>query len=117
MGIMSAFHTTQGEAFAAGSVIFRQGDPGEVMYIVLDGQVDLYRGGRLLATLGPGEVLGELALLDQGAHPATAIARGACTLAPLDRRGFARMVQQTPYFALDVMRTLAERLRAAGAHV
>jgi CRP-like cAMP-binding protein len=117
MGIMGAFRTSQGEEFAAGSAIFRQGDPGELMYIVLDGQVDLYRDGRHLATLGPGEVLGELALIDQGARAATAIARGACTLAPLDRRGFARMVQQTPYFALDVMRTLAERLRAAGAPV
>ncbi|HWQ16182.1 MAG TPA: cyclic nucleotide-binding domain-containing protein [Roseiflexaceae bacterium] len=113
MGSMELFGTAEEQAFAAGSVIFRQGDPGAVMYVVLEGQVDVYREGRLLATLSPGEVLGELALLGQSARTATAVARSACTLAPLDRRRFALTVQRQPYFALDVLRALAERLRAA----
>jgi CRP/FNR family transcriptional regulator, cyclic AMP receptor protein len=98
--------------FAAGEVIFSEGQPGDVMYIVLEGQVAIEQGQRLLALVGPDEVLGELALIDHGPHSASAVARSACILAPITEQHFLFMVQQTPLFALQVMRVLAERLRA-----
>jgi len=105
-------HARNIKTFAAGDVIFAEGQPGDDMYIVLEGQVAIQQGERLLALVGPDEVIGELALIDRGPRSASAIARTACVLAPISERQFLFMVQQTPFFALQVMRVLAERLRA-----
>ena len=49
--------------FEAGAVIFREGDPGKEMFAVLDGNVDIKKGNVVLATLGPGSIFGEMALI------------------------------------------------------
>ena len=65
----------------------------------------------VLDTLGPGSLVGEMALIDAQVRSATATAKSACRLAPVTEKRFLFMVQQTPFFALQVMRILAERLR------
>lgn len=97
--------------YASGEVIFRAGDPGDLLYSVVEGEVAIVYDDELLEVLGPGAILGELALIDDGPRSATAIARSACVLAPVDEQRFMYMVQHTPFFALTVMRVLAERLR------
>jgi CRP/FNR family transcriptional regulator, cyclic AMP receptor protein len=97
--------------FEAGAVIFREGEPGDLFYCLVEGEVEVRQGEKLLALLGPGELLGELALIDDGPRSASALAHTACALAPVDEQQFLFMVQHTPYFALDVMRVLVERLR------
>ena len=57
------------------------------------------------------DLRGELALIDRRPRSATAVAVTACVLAPIDEKQFQFMVQQTPFFALQVMRVLTERLR------
>jgi CRP/FNR family cyclic AMP-dependent transcriptional regulator len=97
--------------FEAGALIFAQGDPGDQMYVITSGQVDIAVDGELIAVLGPGELLGEMALIDSGPRSASATARSRCTLTAIDRARFMFLVQETPYFALQVMQSLAERLR------
>jgi CRP-like cAMP-binding protein len=98
-------------AHAAQQTIFERGQPGTHMFVVLDGQVDVTFEGRTLNSHGPGEVFGEMALIDAQPRSATAVARTDCRLAAIDERRFVQLVQGHPFFALDVMRILAERLR------
>lgn len=98
-------------SFAAGETIFDAGEPAEVMYGVVDGTVDIVVDDRIVETLEPGELLGEMAIIDGQPRSARAVAASACRLACIDQRRFLFLVQQTPNFALHVMRTLAERLR------
>lgn len=96
---------------AAGSILFSEGDPGDVMYVVLDGQIEVQIGGQSVDLVEPGDILGELALIDDEPRSATAIATKDARLVQVDERKFLFMVQQTPFFSLQVMRVLAARLR------
>lgn len=95
----------------AGETIFRQYDMGAEMYVVLEGEVDLAIGPAAVETLGPGEPFGEMALIDQSPRAATAVAKTACKLAVVPEKRFLFMVAQTPHFALQIMKVMADRLR------
>jgi CRP-like cAMP-binding protein len=98
--------------YPAGTTVFAQGDPRDVMYVVLEGELDLQRGGQTLETASAGAIVGEMALIDKDApRSATAIAKTNCRLVPIDERRFEWMVAETPFFALHVMRILVDRLR------
>ena len=94
-----------------GTVIFSEGDAGSEMFGVIDGRVTLSRGGEVVSEVGPDEVFGELALVDASARSRTAVAATDSVLAVIDQRQFLFLVHETPMFALQVMRALAERLR------
>ncbi len=96
---------------AAGSVIFREGDPGHSMFIIADGAVRVERGGREIATLGPGDFFGEMALLEYAERTATVAATADTVLLILDTDSFTDLVTEYPEIALGVMRTLSRRLR------
>ena len=106
---------TGGEVFPAGQAIFSEGDPGTSMYVVLDGEVELRIRGKVVETLGPGEPFGEMALIDHAPRVATAIAKSTCRLLAISEKRFLFMVQQTPYFSLQIMRVMAHRLRTMDA--
>lgn len=97
---------------AAGSVIFREGEAGDCLYVILAGEVDVSVNGRHVWCLRGGEIFGEMALVETRARSATAIARTDCRLVRIDERRFLFLVSQTPYFALGLLRLLASRLRA-----
>ena len=99
------------EQFAAGQTIFSQGESGNRMYIVRSGSVDILINGLLVETVEPNGIFGEMAVVDGGARSATARAQTVCELAPIDQRTFVLMVDEAPYFALNVMRVMANRLR------
>ena len=99
-------------AFGAGATIFAEGDPGEAMYVVQSGTVEIRQAGAPVNTLGPGEIFGELALIDQSPRSATARASSDCRLVALNEQRFLFSIQHSPLFALEVLRTLARRLRA-----
>ena len=113
MATVNVFRAEQSElvAFEAGQVIFSEGDSGELMYVVHEGEVELHVKAQLVETLGAGGVLGEMALIDHAPRVATATAKTACKLVPVTEKRFVFMVQQTPHFALQIMRVMAERLR------
>ena len=98
--------------FSAGQFIFAEGDPDdEQMYAVLDGEVDIVRHQRVLETILPGGVFGEMALLDNQPRSASAIAKTDCRVAAIMEQRFTLVVSQNPPFALEMMRLLAERVR------
>jgi len=105
-------HSSDVLSYTPGQAIFRRGERGDQMYVVLEGEVDLVAGYSVLETAGPGALVGELSLIDRRPRSASAIARTPCKLVPVDAKRFSFMIQETPGFALRVMRTMAERLRA-----
>jgi CRP-like cAMP-binding protein len=94
-----------------GEVLFRQGDPGDSMFAILEGELDVLVDGVKIDHIGVGRIFGEVALVDHSPRTATMVASGACLLARVDQRQFTYMVHETPTFALDVMRELIERVR------
>jgi CRP-like cAMP-binding protein len=97
--------------FAPGEVIFAAGDKGDNMYVIRSGEVDIEMDGKVVETLSSGGIFGEMALIDGSPRAATARAKTACEVAPLTEKTFLFLVHETPFFAISVMRTLADRLR------
>ena len=100
---------------APGEFLFREGEKGEKMYVLLEGEVDIFLGDFVIETAGPGALLGEMALIDDSPRTANAVAKSPSRLAQIDRRRFHFLVQQTPHFATHVMKILANRLRHMNA--
>ena len=100
---------------APGDFLFQEGDTGEKMYVLLEGEIEIFLGDFVLETAEPDMVIGEMALIDDGPRTANAVAKTACQLAEIDRRRFYFLVQQHPHFATHVMKTLADRLRDMNA--
>jgi len=98
-------------SFRAGQSVFSEGQPGDVMYAVTEGEVKIVLHGQLLETIGEGGIFGELALLDDRPRSASAVAGTDCKVAVIDLKRFGVLVQQAPFFAVEVMRVMAERLR------
>ena len=101
-------------AFTAGETIFRAGEPGDVMYAVLEGLVDIVIHDQVIETVGEGGILGEMALIDTKPRSASAVAKTDCKLAAVNQKRFFLLIQQTPFFAIQVMEVMAERLRRWG---
>ena len=100
---------------APGDFLFREGDKGENMYVLLEGEIEILLGDFVLETIGQGALIGEMALIHDSTRTATAVAKTPCRLAEINRRRFHFLVQQTPHFATHVMKTLADRLRHMNA--
>jgi CRP/FNR family transcriptional regulator, cyclic AMP receptor protein len=94
-----------------GEALFSEGDPALCMYVVRSGTVRITSGKTMLEEIGPGSILGEMALIGDTPRSATVTAVTDCEIAVVDRRRFLFLVQQTPSFALNVMRVLSHRLR------
>ncbi|HEY9619434.1 MAG TPA: cyclic nucleotide-binding domain-containing protein [Crinalium sp.] len=98
------------KAFSAGDTIFAEGQFADFMYGILDGEVELLHEGQSLEILQAGDVFGVGALLDERTRPYTAIAKTDCKLAFLDQERFLFAVQETPVFALRVLKGYSDRL-------
>ncbi len=98
-----------------GEFLFKEGDKRELMYVLLEGEVEIRLGDYVVETAVPGALIGEMALIDDSPRAANAVAKTPCRLARVDRRRFHFLVQQTPHFATHVMKTLADRLRHMNA--
>lgn len=98
-------------SFSAGEMIFAAGDAASELYVVKAGQVDIKLGNRLLETVGPNGIFGEMALIDGSPRSASAVAASSGELVPLNEKQFLFLVGETPYFALNVLRILTQRLR------
>jgi CRP/FNR family transcriptional regulator, cyclic AMP receptor protein len=108
--------------FPAGAMILTAEQPGEVAYIILEGtlKVSTIQGnGRelTLALLGPGEIVGELALADRAARSADVTALEPAVLVWLDRGTFERLRREIPGITENLLRLLARRLRLANAQL
>ena len=96
----------------AGQALFMEREEGNKMYVLETGIAEVFVQNRLVETLEHGSVVGEMGLVSPGPHCASVIAVKDCAFVAVDERRFQFLVQQTPYFAVQVMRLMAERLRA-----
>jgi CRP/FNR family transcriptional regulator len=99
-----------------GHIVFKEGDPGDRLFIVLEGKVKIYRAaadGRenLIAVLGAGEMFGELSLFDPGPRTASVSAVTDATLASLDHDDLRPLLLDRPGLGVELLRALAQRLR------
>ncbi len=112
MDLIKHFENARNTVFIeAGQTIFRQGQRGTVMYVLLDGIAEILVGGRSVELAHGGTLIGEMALVDDEVRSATVVARTACHLVPIPQAQFDLLVQETPEFARCVMASLAARLR------
>jgi hypothetical protein len=107
-------------SFAPGQKIFEQGQRGDEMFIVDDGQIELIRqmatAERKLSVMGPGDFFGEMSVLEDSPRLFTARALTACRVLPVDVSTFDRMLREHPEILLRMMRKLARRLYEYEAH-
>ena len=97
--------------FSAGQVIFEEGQPGDLMFAVLEGEVEINRQNRVLESIPAGGVFGEMGLIDQKPRSASAIGKTDGRVAAITARRFQVLVSQNPHFALQMLQLLAERVR------
>jgi CRP/FNR family transcriptional regulator, cyclic AMP receptor protein len=107
--------------FPAGSVLFEEGQPGDYMYVVQSGEVEIRRQvgetERVLAVLPPGEFFGEMAILNGRPRSATAVVRTAGRLLVIEGKTFEAMLRARPEIAMRIIKSLATRLESANQHV
>jgi CRP/FNR family transcriptional regulator, cyclic AMP receptor protein len=101
--------------FKAGDVIFREGYPARELFIIQSGEIEIRLGNRVLETLPQYSIFGEMALIDSAPRSATAVAGKDVKLVPVSEKQFLFLISNTPYFALNVMRIMARRLRTANS--
>jgi CRP/FNR family transcriptional regulator, cyclic AMP receptor protein len=118
MAILNLFQFVKDTVtFPPGHVIYQDGEPNSgVAYVVLEGEVEVTIDGRVVETVTAGGLLGELSLIDNKPHAATCTTKTEVKAAPIDQSRFLFMVQETPFFAVEVMRVMADRLRRERDH-
>jgi CRP/FNR family transcriptional regulator, cyclic AMP receptor protein len=102
----------QEEEPEAGSIIFNEGETGDCMYIIYQGEVKIHKGSNTLAVLKDREVFGELSLLDAETRSASATAQTDCMLFKIDQEPFYELIESRPEVALGFIKILCQRLRA-----
>ena len=104
-----------GALYATNEVIFREGDPGDVMYVIQEGEVRITKstdsGDVTIATLGPGEFLGEMALFDKKFRSATATVSTTARILTVDKKKLFATISRDPTLAFRVIETLCQRIR------
>ena len=99
--------------FPAEAVIFTEGIEGNCMYVVMEGEVFISLHDKILATALPGEIVGEMALINSDVRSATVTAKTDCLLAIIDQSSFDYLIRHIPDFTNHVMNVLANRLQIA----
>ena len=99
------------ERRAVGEHVILEGRPGDFMFVVAEGLLELTASDQLLDIVRAGDVFGEMSLIDGEPRSASAVVVEDAVLIPIDRADFLRLVRAHPDFALYVMRSLANRIR------
>jgi CRP-like cAMP-binding protein len=109
------FKSNEGSrTFARGETIFREGDAGHEMFAVQQGWVDLSIGDKVVETVAPGGIFGEMSLIDGAPRSATATAGENCRVVAIDAKRFERLTRDTPDFTLSMLRVMMHRIRETG---
>ncbi len=98
-----------------GEILFRAGEPGDSLILVVEGKIDVRLGDETVETVGLHGIVGEMALIDNSPRSATAVAATTGEIAVIDRQTFLDLVREVPAFSLYVMRILADRVRRMNA--
>jgi CRP-like cAMP-binding protein len=112
MPVKSVFINAQVQrTLQAGDVVFNEGDAGTEMFGIVSGAIELSRGGRPVARIGEGETFGELAIVTKAPRNLTAVAAEPTVIAAIDEHAFLYLVHETPTFAIQVMRSMADLIK------
>lgn len=110
-----------GRVYGDGEIVVREGDMGSSMYVIQEGEVEVFvtRDGKEipLRTLGAGEILGEMSVFDREVRSATVRARGEARLLTVDKESFLRRVHEDPSLAFRIVQTLSRRVRDLSAEL
>ncbi len=110
-----------GREFPRGAVLFREGEPGQEMFVVHQGKVTISKRvgevEKILSTLGPGEFLGEMAILNNRPRSATATCAEDCKLLVIDAKTFEAMVRSSAEIAVRLIKKLSDRLAEANEQI
>jgi len=110
-----------GKTYGDGEPIARQGEIGECMYVIQQGQVEVVReqdGTEVqLATLEEGDFFGEMALFDRERRSATVRALGEARVLTVDKRTFLRRIHEDPSLAFRIVKGMSQRIRTLDAQV
>jgi CRP-like cAMP-binding protein len=94
----------------AGTVLTKEGHVGQEFIIVLEGEIEVRKGDRVVATRGPGNYVGEIALLDNRPRTATVVAKTPVVIEVIGRREFHGLLADAPELSTEIMATVAQRL-------
>ena len=94
----------------AGSVLTKEGQVGYEFIVVLDGEIEIRKGDRVIASRGPGSYVGEIALLDNRPRTATVVAKTPVVIEVIGRREFRSLLAAAPELSEEIMATMAQRL-------
>lgn len=103
--------STDYQMYGPGEEIFAEGQEGNFMYVIIDGEVDILTKDLAIDALAAGDIFGEMALIDNSPRSASAVARTACKVVPVNQYNFLFFIQHSPLFAIEVMSVMADRLR------
>lgn len=104
---------TEPAAYRAGETVIGDGSIGDTLFLVVEGQVTVRKGSRTLAVLGPGDYVGEMALIDDAPRAAAVVALTELRLLRLSRLVFQSLVQEHPCVLTELCRLFVRRLRMA----
>lgn len=105
-------HATETQLLPAGAILFEAGDAGEIMYVVKAGELEIQFDGAPIERLGPNAIVGEMGLVSEShTRSATVKALTESEVVPIDRRMFMFLCERSPFFAIEVMRVMAARIR------
>jgi CRP-like cAMP-binding protein len=97
--------------FKAGQTILKEGEVGNTLLVLLDGQIEVQVRGKVVGTFDPIEIFGEMAVIDSQPRSATVVAKKKSRCARIDQAHFKMLIQKKPEFAIDVMHGMVERMR------
>ncbi len=121
MGADETLFKRFGKEFSKGTVLFREGEPGKEMFVLQSGKVAISKRVRqlekVLATLGPGEFFGEMAIISNKPRNATAVVEDDARLLVIDPKTFEGMIRGNAEIAVRLIKKLAERLSEADAQI
>lgn len=100
---------------AEGQVLTTEGTPGQECFVIAEGKANVTIGGQPVGTVGPGDCVGEMSLLDGGPRTATVTAASPISAYVMSSREFRSLLNLSPTITRKVATTLAQRLRALDA--
>lgn len=111
-----------GKTYEGGDTIIRQGDPGDCMYVVQSGKVEVFQrsadaGQQRLAVLESGEFFGEMALFEREVRSATVRALGDARVLKVDKKTLLRRIKEDPLLAVNMLRAMSRRVRELNAEL
>jgi len=112
MNLVELFrHQVDLQLVPAGQILFKEGDRGNFMYVLMSGTADIVVNNKVIETANPGAIVGEMAIIDDNPRSATVVAKSECKFLPIERGRFIFLIQQRPEFAMHVIRVMVDRLR------